>query len=105
MYRHSTTGKGQGIYKACSILTQLCVIADCGKPADWTVVPHDHMGEEYHCCEAHLLSKDFVLNGKCDSCRKFSLEKWLCTARDAANQNVVSLCKTCKRKFKDTLEK
>mgnify|MGYP003600435696 FL=1 len=50
MYRHSTTGKGQGIYKACSILTQLCEIADCGKPADWTVVPHDHMGEEYHCC-------------------------------------------------------
>ena len=97
MLRYQPYLKGSNVYSECLSNTSICEGGDCSKQAEFSIRGEYYQDDIKHVCRTHLEVKDFILQGRCDECKRSSIEPWLCLVMINGQKTLFKLCKKCHR--------
>lgn len=97
MLRYQPYLKGSNVYSECLGDPTPCDGGGCNKDAVYSIRGEYYDDELKHVCKDHLEEKKYILQGRCDHCRRSSIEPWLCLVLINGQKTLFKLCKKCHR--------
>lgn len=96
MLRYQQSLKGTNVYTDSVSKSLPCEGGFCTHSADFTIRGDRFDDDLKHVCKNHLEVKEYVIQGRCDECRRSSFEPWLCLV-SIGGPTLYQLCKKCHR--------